>query len=809
MKITLIAYLVTFVLVDCSRRQSRATRKDDTAFGLNSLWEGVSTVATSIGTMAVKASSLVVNSFNYTNNEMVGLQTKEIESLVKPQSGMSTASPAPDSSAQKPYVCPPKFSEPSNFDIHIIKSVLHGLEWLSTVPILTNPEMKAISENYVFAKDINTGSQNPLTMILFRAPVQYTSFHTPALQMWFHQEVEKHVGRVVDFVKTKPKNQFIFAGVGRAASFALLSAWIVHFRVMEIWSCGKGMNKLNQLTVMMFGGCQTVTSTAMAGFKLQHKNVIDFQKHPAKAYPQEFHRIGLLYETEGEARITERFVGSPEAEKLVHNESDWSVALNSDKRDVILKSAAEKLVAQHNLASYFMALAPIAFEKNRSRQLHRNFHWGTDMIMDQLQDSLGIDGYRPVDIDCSVLNPSYELKTAVVSCSITFRHTGMKLVHKFVEFDIAVSNSHQKSIDMLKKQTKSQNPETLGDWNACIAQIMKDSSSLKLIDPSNRDSIHVFEYTKKYSDKSGFCAARLRSTTQVLKELYSFSPALFYQLFYASGRFRREIPKECLRLVEPKTISESEMGNADALYKSVKQFTKELSNIVTYKNPAIGTENFDVTGYWSSIPSEYPQSEVLEFPSCMQPLMSILLNCIAEKSTSLVDCREKENQVTGTDFCPAVCSDPRAPYSCSRVMNCGSGVAVGFRGDGRLGVSSARNSFNRRIKIDTKIGEFVNLCIRDRPKTSYEKVTNRAFFLTVFINTSATELRFERSPYALTPIDASGSEKGRFGNDEDDADNENGETDEDEEGSQSWDAEPNGDDGDDDSAVLLFKLLIP
>ena len=188
-----------------------------------------------------------------------------------------------------------------------------------------------------------------------------------------------------------------------------------------------------------------------------------------------------------------------------------------------------------------------------------------------------------------------------------------------------------------------------------------------------------------FSSTSAVCEYSLMTQPKNYYQLYRVSPSMFFSVF-SDVIESRSIPGSCSGVLEPPNIAHKHLGNADGISRTLNgYFNSDGTTQISHKN--IIVNGLELQESITNFPSNNPY-EIFGSPS----LCGKLAECLAPNKVieHLYDCNSHLTLWAGRHHCPEVCrhrpgSGTKPIHLCSRVVNCGEGVFLGFRGGKMLG----------------------------------------------------------------------------------------------------------------------------
>ena len=242
-------------------------------------------------------------------------------------------------------------------------------------------------------------------------------------------------------------------------------------------------------------------------------------------------------------------------------------------------------------------------------------------------------------------------------------------------------------------------------WTQCLGELFSNAKHLNFINPisaeiedehssakssSNQEACgkSFLKINLPYSMTDAVCEYSLRTQPSNYYQLYRTSSLMFFSIFSDVIK-STEFPPVCQGILEPPNIAHKNIGNAESIAKTLNgYFNSDGTYQINPKNVAVN--GLEIQESATNLPSNNPY-EIFK-PS----LCGILADCLNPNKVieHLYDCKSHLTLWAGRQKCPEVCSYHRSGNSnsnrkkihlCSRVVNCGGGVFLGFRGGKTFG----------------------------------------------------------------------------------------------------------------------------
>ena len=172
-----------------------------------------------------------------------------------------------------------------------------------------------------------------------------------------------------------------------------------------------------------------------------------------------------------------------------------------------------------------------------------------------------------------------------------------------------------------------------------------------------------------YSQINCACKFNLKTGPVDYLGMYRHSPFLFFDLFSASMN-EFVLPEQCEKVIEPPKIEVSDRGNAELFIKRLTELFSR-NTLPSLSNPQ------DITATLGSFQGSDPYV-VFTAPVLKERIFS----CLAKSPQDyLYDCNAAVTRWAGHAVCPDYCRvGGIGAHLCSRVLVCGDGLFLGFRG---------------------------------------------------------------------------------------------------------------------------------
>lgn len=168
------------------------------------------------------------------------------------------------------------------------------------------------------------------------------------------------------------------------------------------------------------------------------------------------------------------------------------------------------------------------------------------------------------------------------------------------------------------------------------------------------------------------CKFTLKTTVNDYTGMFQVTPHVFFSLF-SSSKVLSPLPPTCEGIISAPKIDVNERGNAEQIINMlIELFHRNTPPSLAHPQDIIAT----MGDYQATNP-------YVAFSPAMQTRIS---SCLAESPADrLYDCTSPLTRWAGRLVCPAYClNGSQGPHLCSRVLYCGQGLFLAFRGAGMI-----------------------------------------------------------------------------------------------------------------------------
>lgn len=235
-------------------------------------------------------------------------------------------------------------------------------------------------------------------------------------------------------------------------------------------------------------------------------------------------------------------------------------------------------------------------------------------------------------------------------------------------------------------------------WASCLDELFDKSSHLNFINPNSNSNmkegasvadenlIHqqpgrsVLTIELPFATTTyAVCEYNLITQPKNFYQLYRVSPSMFFSIF-SDVIEAHPFPPVCLNVLDPPNIARKDSGNAEKIAGTLNGFfNSDGSADINHKNVIVN--GLEIQESVTNLPSNNPY-EIFKPALCGK-----LAECLAQKVLEkLYDCNSHLTLWAGRRHCPETClhrptvMGAQPLHLCSRVLNCGDGIYVGFRG---------------------------------------------------------------------------------------------------------------------------------
>ena len=413
-----------------------------------------------------------------------------------------------------------------------------------------------------------------------------------------------------------------------------------------------------------------------------------------------------------------------------------SSSVQVDLLEEKIKPGIELLKNSVEIAQFFYKNLKKIYRNHRDGYLKRNVNVCAASMEKSLKDTLtGVENDSPMisqgikEISCFVKRYDPKTKVALIVCNLIgkdsisssilqFRTTVHNEMDKVLfNANISVDEEDLEGFDDFEKisadsgttrsaRTTSEDilfddrsvvtgfQEKSEQWTSCLEELFKRAEHLNAINPfgnhfsSAKSTVeteskslgHSFLPIKlPFSSSDSRCEYTLLSQPKNFYQLFSVSSSMFFSMF-SSVIESSPLPPVCSRVLEPPSIPHNKLGNAEFLIQTLNgYFNYDGTAQIDYGNTIV--KGLEIVESTTNLMSRNPYD--IFTTSLCNKLAECLPKNAAEK---LYDCTAPLTLWSGRHHCPAVCLHRTGLHLCSRVVNCGEGVFLGFRGCKSFGV---------------------------------------------------------------------------------------------------------------------------
>ena len=238
-------------------------------------------------------------------------------------------------------------------------------------------------------------------------------------------------------------------------------------------------------------------------------------------------------------------------------------------------------------------------------------------------------------------------------------------------------------------------------WASCLDDLFEKSSHLNFINPNGNyiqsESASVAAASTQeipgrsflsihlpFSSTIAVCEYSLKTQPKNFYQLYRVSSSMFFSIF-SDAIEAYPIPSACLNILEPPSILRKNSGNAETFANILNgYFNSDGTAQINHKNVIVN--GLEIQESATNLPANNPY-EIFK-PALCGKLAECLTQNVLEKS---YDCNSHLTLWAGRRHCPEICTHRPVGFGskplhlCSRVVNCGDGVYLGFRGCKMIG----------------------------------------------------------------------------------------------------------------------------
>lgn len=239
--------------------------------------------------------------------------------------------------------------------------------------------------------------------------------------------------------------------------------------------------------------------------------------------------------------------------------------------------------------------------------------------------------------------------------------------------------------------------EKAQQWAMCLDELFRTVPHLNFITPlmsngapssassigtssKNSPGSSTLSIQLPFSSTTAVCEYSLLTLPKNFYQLYSVSSSMFFSIFSDVIETSGSPPASCNGILEPPSIAHKNSGNAETFSRILNgYFNSDGVSQISHKQTIVN--GLELQESITNLPSNNPY-EIFN-----QPLCNLLAECLAQNVIeNLYDCNSHLTLWAGKHHCPEVCRyrpsalGSRPLHLCSRVVNCGEGVFLGFRG---------------------------------------------------------------------------------------------------------------------------------
>ena len=413
-----------------------------------------------------------------------------------------------------------------------------------------------------------------------------------------------------------------------------------------------------------------------------------------------------------------------------------SSSVQVDLLEEKIKPGTELLKNSVEIAQFFYKNLKKIYRNHRDGYLKRNVNVCAASMEKSLKDTLtGVENDSPMisqgikEISCFVKRYDPKTKVALIVCNLIGKDSISSSILQFrtsvhnemdkvlFNANISVDEDDLEGFDDFEKistdsgttrSARTTSEDVLFDdrsvvtgfqekselWTSCLEELFKKATHLNAINPfgnhfssakstveaeSNALGRSVLAIKLPFSSSYSNCEYTLLAQPKNFYQLFSVSSSMFFSIF-SSVIETSFMPPVCSRVLEPPSIPHNKLGNAEFLIQTLNgYFNYDGTAQIDYGNTIV--KGLEIVESTTNLMSRNPY-DVFTTSLCNK-LAECLPKNAAEK---LYDCTAPLTLWSGRHHCPAVCLHRPGLHLCSRVVDCGEGVFLGFRDCKSFGV---------------------------------------------------------------------------------------------------------------------------
>jgi len=217
-------------------------------------------------------------------------------------------------------------------------------------------------------------------------------------------------------------------------------------------------------------------------------------------------------------------------------------------------------------------------------------------------------------------------------------------------------------------------------WSNCLASLFGIVPELAIINPVG-SNIHSLPGG---SPQVTNCEFELLSKPKHFAQLYHIGPSMFFSIF-SEVVATSSIPQFCKAVLEAPRIGYNDLGNANVISKTLNEFfTSDGASRIDHTNTLLNGLEIE-----QNVSNIQPNG----FKVFTRSLCDKLKVCLAASTlmSRMYDCNSHVTLWAGREHCPEACKTAVISgkegkiHLCSRILDCGEGIYLGFRGGKSFG----------------------------------------------------------------------------------------------------------------------------
>jgi hypothetical protein len=248
------------------------------------------------------------------------------------------------------------------------------------------------------------------------------------------------------------------------------------------------------------------------------------------------------------------------------------------------------------------------------------------------------------------------------------------------------------------------------EWPKCLSALFEKVSELNIINPMNFEESEAEEDGEKQmkttlipceSPQVNTCDFTLLTQPEQFVKLYRTGPSMFFSIF-SEVIASHALPRVCENLLQAPQIELKHLGNAEGLMRILNEFF--ISDSITEINHAnVQLNGLEIDQSATNLPDGNAYNV---FTASLAEKLSSCLT-VSRAMDKIYDCNSRVTLWAGRQHCPEVCKTAASKsaqriHLCSRVLDCGDGVFLGFRGGKTFGADRPLSEEFSAVHLDAQ-----------------------------------------------------------------------------------------------------------